>query len=470
MGNQGTGSVCRRNVGAFALNIVLSAVSLGAAFASPLSAQTTDGRTPPPALMPGPGGSASADSVAEALARADSARAALVQPPGSYGGVRASDLVKVPFQLFGATLALGAAAAGGTYMLARELVLDPVDEVRDNLREYGLDTRVSTFGTRSWPGIVLRYDGLEPFYAEAGYSLRQYEHYEAGLELGDDANGASVMGRFRRMREPHFWGVGPDSPDEDRSDFAQDAGVAGASAWWTPGGSPLRLSGGAAYENNRVFGHGWDSKRPDINEVFSPSSLFGLEERTEFVRVDGGARLDGTHLTALQQRGWTVEGAWQYYDGIRDTDASFHRIAGDARAFVPASDRQLFALRLLAEDHVGEKGRGVPFTHLAYLGDDHGLRGYSGRRFRDEALLAAQLEWRYQVYWHPGFPDKAVEGFVFTDAGTVGSSLGAIRWDDVRYTPGIGLRYVHAGEGKAEAFLAHGGGRWRVGAAFGRTF
>jgi hypothetical protein len=470
MGNQETGTVRWRRASAFSLTLLVTAASFAGSFASPVAAQSNGGRPPAPSMMPGPPADPAADSIAEALAKADSARAALVQPPGSYDGVRASDVVKVPFQLFGATLALGAAAVGGTYLLADKLLLKPAGEVRSYLRDYDVDTRVASFGNRSWPGIVFRYQGLAPFYAEAGYSLRQYQHYAAGFEVGDDATGANVMGRYRRLRQPHFWGLGPNSLDENRSDFSQDAAVAGAFAWWTPDASPLRLSGGVAYENNRVVGRGRDAGYPDTDDVFPESAIFGLDERTEFMRVDGSAKLDLTHFTDLQQRGFSLQGEWQYYDGLKDTDASFHRVAADARAFVPASERQLFALRLLAEDHVGVKGSGVPFTHLAELGDDHGLRGYSGRRFRDNASLAAQLEWRYQVYWHPGFPNRAIEGFAFTDAGSVGPSVDAIRWDDVRFTPGIGLRYVQAGEGKAEAYLSRGDGRWRLGAAFGRTF
>src|SRR5687767_14389546 len=55
------------------------------------------------------------DSLSLVLARADSARARLVQPPGEYGGIRAMDVIRIPFQLFGAGMALGLAGVGGTY-------------------------------------------------------------------------------------------------------------------------------------------------------------------------------------------------------------------------------------------------------------------------------------------------------------------------------------------------------------------
>lgn len=413
---------------------------------------------------------AAADSAAAALARADSARAALVQPPGSYGGVRAMDVIRIPFQLFGATVALGLYGAGAVYQVADELLIDPGIRARDALAEIGVDAGVDSFGNRSWPGVVLRYEGLSPFYAEAGYSLRQYEHYQTGVEIGSDALGGELLGRYQRRRQPHFWGVGPDSREADRSDFQWNEATAGATGWWAPGGGPLRLSGGAAWERNDVDGHGWDSSETDAELTFAPALLFGLNERTEFARLDAAAELDRTRMEHLQVRGFSLSGGWSWYEGVGGTRSSFHRVQGDARAYLPVNERQLFALRLLAEDRLGEDGRGVPFTHLAELGDEDGLRGHSGRRFRDRALLAAQAEWRYEVFWHPGFPDLRIEGFAFADAGTVGPSLSSVAWDDFEVTPGIGLRYVDDGDARAEGFIARGGGRWRLGFGFGRTF
>jgi hypothetical protein len=439
--------------------------------AAPLSAQTNGGR--PGGVVPVPAASSapdtSQDSLTAVLERADSARAALVQPPGEYGGVRAMDVIRIPFQLFGATMALGAYGAGAAFMIAEELLIEPATDARNHLAEWGIASHAGTLGTRSWPALILRYEGADPFYAEAGYSLRQYEHYEAGVELGDDRVGGVFMGRYRRMRQPHFWGVGPDSREEDRSDFSQDLGTVGASGWWRPLNVPLLVTGGVAWETNRVGG-GWDSSYPNTDEVFGSDDVFGLDESTDYVRVDAGATFDRTHVEKLQVRGLSLGGEWSYYEGVDDTDSRFHRLAGDARAFIPANERQLLAVRLLAEDHIGESGRGVPFTHLAHLGDERGLRGYSGRRFRESALLATQLEWRYEVYWHPGFPDLRLEGFAFVDSGAVGPELGAIDLSDFHTTPGLGLRWVKAGDARGEVFIAHGGEGWRGGISLGRSF
>jgi hypothetical protein len=449
---------------------------LGALVAVPVQAQTNGGRSgggqsSSAATSTNGGATSSADSLEAVLAKADSARAALVQPPGTYGGVRPMDIIRAPFQLFGSTLALLVSGGGIAYLAADKVLIEPAKKGQRFLAERDISSGIRTFGPRSWPGVALRYEGLDPFYAEAGYSLKQYEHYEAGFDLGNERDGARLAGRYRRMRQPHFWGVGAESSDGDRSDYAQDLGTVGASLWWTPGEeSPWLFAGGAAWEDSRVNGHGWDSHRPDADEVFDPADVFGLDDTTEYLHLNAGASLNNTAMEHLQMRGLLLSGEWHYFEGLDDTSSSFHRLTGDARAYIPANERQAFALRLLAEDHVGESGRGVPFTYMAELGDDRGLRGFSGGRFRDNAAVAAQLEWRYEVYWHPGFPDMRIEGFAFTDVGTVAPSLGSIDWSTVRATPGIGIRYVNAGDAKFEGFLANGGGEWRLGVALGRTF
>ena len=128
------------------------------------------------------------------------------------------------------------------------------------------------------------------------------------------------------------------------------------------------------------------------------------------------------------------------------------------------------ALRVLAEDRVGEQGRGVPFFHLARLGGDDGLRGYQSSRFQDQALLAGQLEWRYEAYWHPGYPNSRVEGFAFVDYGGVGPSLGSLHHEDFRTTPGMGLRYIEEGRSVGEVYFGFGGDDMRFGFEIGRTF
>jgi hypothetical protein len=408
------------------------------------------------------------DSVRAKIARADSARAQLVQPPGEYGGTRVMDVIRAPFRLFGATLALGAYGVGAGYYLLDKSVLPVARRGRAALSEVGVETDLDYLGTRSWPALVLRYEGLSPLFAEVGYSIRQYQHYSVGAREEEDTRTLELTGTYSRLREPHFWGVGPDSREEDRSDFSQDLIDVGGSASWDLT-DRFTLSLGAGWEQSST-GPGWDDSYPNVQNIFSPATLFGLNERLQYARFAAGAELDETYVRNLELRGFSASAEFEHFEGLDDTRSRFQRVAGSAQLFVPVVDRTSIALQLLAEDHVGESGDGVPFTHLARLGSSHGLRGHSSRRYRDVAMAAVQLEWRYEAYWHPGFADRRLDAFVFADAGNVGPSLSSIQLNELHLTPGFGFRFMQQGRSRGEVYFGFGGDGPRVGFELGSTF
>jgi hypothetical protein len=409
------------------------------------------------------------DTLAAKIARADSARARLVQPPGEYRGIGAMDVIRVPFQLFGGGLALALAGVGGTYYVLDKVLITPFQDASAALEKVDVDVDVGGLGSRSWPGLIFRYNGLSPFYAELGHSLRNYQHYSAGLDWnvgGGFALGAA--GTYDRLRQPHFWGIGPDTRYENRADYSQDITDFTGTIRWADSITGLSLSAEGGWEKS-ITGRGTDDSYLDVQDQFVPW-LFGLDTSVQFARFGGSAEVDLTDLPNLLLRGMQASLAWHHYEGVDGTVSSFEHVEGDARFFIPVNKRSTLALRVLAEEHFAVSGMGVPFTHMARLGDDRGLRGYSGRRFRDLAAAAGTMEWRYEAYWHPGFPDMRIDGFTFVDAGTVGPSLSALDGSTLHVTPGIGLRFLQAGKSRGEVYVGFGGDKLRGGFQIGSTF
>lgn len=413
---------------------------------------------------------AKAREAAERISRADSVRAQLVQPPADRNGLTAMDVIRAPFELVGGGLALVLTAGAGVYQAFDETgVISFVGNIRSDLSDTGVQVGVDFIGSRSWPALVATVDAFDPFWVEAGYSMRRYELLGAGLDFGDDDRGLRVAARHHVMREPHFWGVGPDSEESDRSDYRLTRTEGGAHGWSDFGG-PVRVALGGGWERTDV-GRGSDASRPDLHDVFDPEQLFGAVEETSFLRLDAGLDADFTKVERLWTHGVRLMGGYQVFRGTDDTDADFHRATADFRAMLPVGQRHVLALRILGVDHFAESGRGVPFTHLAELGDDDGLRGYGSRRFRDRALLSGQAEVRYEVWWHPGNPDLRVEGFAFGDYGAVGPELGQLDGSDFDFTPGVGLRFTQGGDRLVEVFAAWGGDESpRFDASLGVTF
>ncbi len=114
---------------------------------------------------------------------------------------------------------------------------------------------------------------------------------------------------------------------------------------------------------------------------------------------------------------------------------------------------------------MGELNRGrdggVPFTHLASLGDKQGGRAYKRDRFRDRDLLALMSEWRYEV-WRELHNRGRVEGFVFADAGSVDHRLADISLSQLRGSYGFGFRVLWDSQLRGITYLAIGGEGVRV--------
>lgn len=392
---------------------------------------------------------------AAAIARADAIRDTLTQPPGRRG-VTPQDVVRLPFRGLGAAVTALALPPLAVYVVAAALGLDEKGAaVYEELREADVRLGPGLIGSRSWPALVVRYEGLDPLFVEGGASLRGYTLARAGLSFGDTLRGAEVSGTHHRMTQLHTWSLGMDARYADRSDYAHTRLVAGADAW-TPVAPHVRMSVGGAWEEDRI-GRGHDDARTDLQDAPFRDALVGTAGETAYWRAGGALDLDWTEVRALQLVGFRGQGRYDVFRGAGDTDSDFHRMGGDARLYLPFTGRHLLALRGMAEDHFAEGGEGVPFHRLAMLGDDDGLRGYSSRRFRDRALLAAMVEWRYEVWFHPGDSPWKVEGFAFVDHGGVGPSLDRV--DAFETTPGIGLRFIDRGLSLVEVYAAWGGDR-----------
>lgn len=440
----------------FARSTLAAALALALAGTAPASAQQDSAAEAEPER-------------AAAVARADSARAALVQPPGEKG-LSVAHLIRAPFHVFGAAVALGTAAAFIAYDLAEDAgVIDAVQAVDRDLQSVDVRVRPDFIGSRSWPALVARWDGLEPVFVEGGVSLRGYTLARAGVALGDSARGVELAAGHHAMNQLHFWGVGMDSRPDDRSDYALTRRDVEARAW-TPVVPHVSLGIAAGWEESDVD-RGQDDRRPDLQDVFAPALPLGVRADSRYARGEAAVDVDFTTVGgAYQMLGARLLLGWGLYRDLEPTDAHFQRASADLRTYLPVTARHAVALRGMAVEHFAESGAGVPFFYLPALGDDDGLRGHRSWRFRDRALLAAMAEWRYQVWYHPGDPRYRLDGFAFVDHGSVAPSLGALDWNEFETTPGLGLRFMDRGVGLLEGFVAFGGEGTRFGIELGTSF
>lgn len=409
------------------------------------------------AAAPSAGQEAAADSApgdrtrAGKLARADSVREAMDRPPRGHP-FDALDAVALPFRVAAVPLDLLGDGLARTVVMATRPGPPPFYLVayRD-LRAWGLEPTVTSLDSRSGPAAKLSLVRYEPFFVESAVSWRLSQLHRTGFRLRGERSGAELAAAFQRRAEPHFFGLGPDAPEAQRSDYRWDrydvsvAGFVRALPW-------LRLAGEAGWEENQVA-PGLDGSVTDLQARFDPAGLFGAGEVTEFLRLAVAAGADGVRWEGFQQRGIRLRVRSAFYDGEGGTEAKFWRLRLEGEGYLPVDGRRQLAFfgRLERNRPVAEPG--VPFTHMAAMGDRIGSRGYESDRFRDRDLAALAAEWRYEV-WREISDRMRVEAFVFAGRATVSPDLlggGRTGW---RSSFGAGLRLKEQGALLGEAFAA----------------
>lgn len=309
---------------------------------------------------------------------------------------------------------------------------------RPDIRGSHLDVHGGAF--RSLGGFQF-YDiqaGVIP-HAPRGFPLFASKADQA-FELPNVARAAEpsymLYGAFTHRYSPKydFFGIGPDSIEENQSDYLQRdslyEGVAGYRLW-----DRLTFATRVGYYHV-VLAPGRDNELPNLENVFDPATIPGFEERPDdFLRYGLSATFDSRDFAKNPHMGAVVVAEWQRYDQRGGGQVTFNRFAADARGFLRLGDAQrILAVRAyFSKDDPSAIGGRVPFYLLQYLGGSHTLRAFDSQRFRGEKLALLQAEYRWEA-------SPAIELALFVDSGTLAAraddDLGSFKTDG-----GVGLRF-----------------------------
>jgi len=117
------------------------------------------------------------------------------------------------------------------------------------------------------------------------------------------------------------------------------------------------------------------------------------------------------------------------------SDFSFTNIISDNRIYRPVRNgRDVFAAQVMAQFSTGD----VPFNQLSLMGGERLMRGYYLGRYRDNNLLAGQVEYRFL----PFKPFKRWGAAAFMGAGTVYSEEHPLNLDNFQLAGGAGFRFL----------------------------
>ncbi len=238
---------------------------------------------------------------------------------------------------------------------------------------------------------------------------------------------------------------------------------------WTAG-DRWHLTGSVGAERYPSQFHGVGAAATDSSETYTPQHLtlaVAAQHRvaphlyagagywirnTRMVKLDPLGRLAAGTVTGsagATEASLTVDGVWAARDALYMTrrggylrlaigvagpalggEHAWRRYTADARAY-RAVGRAVLAAQAVLDATDGT----VPFEQLPHLGGQNILRGYTGPRFLDGAMSAAQVEVRAPlkgIFW----------GVAFAGAGATAPRLGGVPDAPLRVAGGLGLRVV----------------------------
>ena len=143
---------------------------------------------------------------------------------------------------------------------------------------------------------------------------------------------------------------------------------------------------------------------------------------------------DDRHNVLNVRHGWFAEVAYLRYGLFGKDQLKFNNFLVDSRWYLPMKKDQVLAMQIFAQSMSGD----VPFNQLALMGGESLMRGYYLGRYRDNNLVAGQVEYR----WLP-FPfSKRFGGAAFFSLGTVGPTISALSLNELQPAGGAGIRFL----------------------------
>ena len=169
----------------------------------------------------------------------------------------------------------------------------------------------------------------------------------------------------------------------------------------------------------------------DRNQLNEPPGAGGSSN----LGLGVGLVYDNRHNVLNVRDGLFSELAFLRYDGAWGSDFDFTSLVSDTRFFYPVNSRDVLAAQLYGQFTTAGQ---APFNQLALLGGESLMRGYYLGRFRDEHLLAAQVEYRLLPFAF----SKRWGASAFMAAGQVFNSNSGLDWSNFLPAGGAGLRFL----------------------------
>jgi hypothetical protein len=295
-----------------------------------------------------------------------------------------------------------------------------------------------------------RFMGDRTFWDARGlYSLKSYKRLElvaTSLGHAHDHVDLQTIGGWRDATQVSFYGIGPGTTVDDKSNFGMEQGYIGATARIRSGlMSFVQL--GLQFDQYQVKSGSGSSRSTE--EAYSPETAPGLDSQPGFLHTTIGGGVDTRPSEGYARHGGLYA---LTYDNWADHDQTydFDRLTAEGVQHIPIlRENWVVSLHGVVQTTLGDTDV-VPFYLLPSLGSGSTLRAYPSWRFRDRHSLLMSGEWR----WIPS--RLGLDMAIFYDAGKVASRREDLDFTDLKTDVGVGVRLHGPAATPLRIDVAHG--------------
>jgi hypothetical protein len=240
-----------------------------------------------------------------------------------------------------------------------------------------------------------------------------------------------TWGSRRDLPQENYYGLGPDSEEASRADYA----IRNTQVGGRVGVRPVRplLAGVDVEFIQPRLREGTNDAVPGILQVFDPAEVPGADFTVDFLRVSAAAEVDYREPLNARKGGW-YRAAYSRFDDRTTGLHGFNRVDVDLRQFVGfLNERRVLAVRAALSTSDTRPGETMPFYLMPTLGGNETLRGFREMRFRGPHAMLLQAEYRWEIW-------SGLEGALFYDTGKVAERRSDLDFSNLESDYGIGFR------------------------------
>lgn len=286
--------------------------------------------------------------------------------------------------------------------------------------EFGFSSLYVYYANRDTSNRLSEVSGFTFYTLENQYGL-WLDH-----ALYTDKNKWFFLGRFRYQSFPLlYYGIGPNSSPDPLAEIE---------------GNYLFLKERILREIKPSFYGGLEFDFQSLSGVNYEDEVIGLErplggEGSTNLGLGLGLVYDNLHNALNAREGLFSELAIINYNKVWGSDFNFTSLISDNRIYRPLSKNNVFAAQVFGKFTLDGQ---APFNQLALLGGENLMRGYYLGRYRDDNILAAQVEFRMLPF---SFSKRWGASF-FLATGQVFSDENQLALNRFLPTAGTGIRFL----------------------------